>query len=463
MAHSFAERVYASLPIFLQNSACTLAGLKIRRYRYGKRFWEMSRFLNESQWWSYDELVEYQNEQLRRLIRHAYDSVPYYREIFGDRKLVPDDIRTTSDLEKLPVLTKQIVRTRHSDLISKSLPERRRVVVHTGGTTGKALAFILEDSTEPRHWAFYWRCRNRFDVDVDEPFIVFAGRGVVPLNRMSPPIWRRNLAMKQTYVSVHHLMEQNMAPLVEYLQKRRVAYYSGYPSALHLLARYLLDNNIQLPHPPRMIFTGAETVTPSQRQSLKDALGADVADHYSATEMCVFISECEKHSYHVDMEHSFVEFLPIEGADPNVRRIVGTGLMNYAMPLIRYDMGDVATIGPEESCSCGRSSPRVECIDGRIESYIVTPDGRRLGRLDFLFKKTEAIEEGQLIQDDLDHILIKIVRADHFKSDDEQEFMKEVRHYLGEEIKIDLDYVDHIPREANGKFRQIVSKLPAPI
>lgn len=126
--------------------------------------------------------------------------------------------------------------------------------------------------------------------------------------------------------------------------------------------------------------------------------------------------------------------------------------------MIRYDIGDIATLGGN-NCQCGRAFPTVEKIDGRIESYITTPDGRQLGRLDFLFKTTSRIEEAQLVQDTLDHVAVKVVRCDNYTPEDEVKLRNNLRAYLGDQIRIDLDYVKEIPREANGKFRQIVSHV----
>ena len=129
-----------------------------------------------------------------------------------------------------------------------------------------------------------------------------------------------------------------------------------------------------------------------------------------------------------------------------------------AMPLIRYDIGDIATLS-EVPCSCGRQSPTVEKIDGRIESYIITPDGRQMGRLDFLFKDSAKIEEAQLIQNELSSVTVKIVRSPGYTSRDEESFLADMRRYLGNEIGIQFEYLQAIPREANGKFRQIVSRV----
>jgi len=456
----FAEEVYSKMPVCVQNVACTLAGINMRRTRFNKTFRDALDFLEKSQWWSLAEQCEYRDDQLRKIIRHAYDTVPYYREIFDSRKLTSADIQTVADLQKLPILEKETVRQRYSDLLSRGWPKRRIKYIYTGGTTGKALKVATDIDTQPWHWATYWRHRGRFGLKVGMPFIVFAGRSVVPLSKMHPPFWRRNLTMNQTYVSIHHMTKQNMPALVEYLQKRCVAYYSGYPSGLYLLATYLLDNDIHLKHPPRITGVGAETLLPHQRRVIERGLDTEVVDHYAATEQCVFISECDKHSYHFDMEFGAIELLPLEGVQSNVRRIICTGFRNPAMPLIRYNIDDLATISEDTApCPCGRAATKVEKIDGRIESYVVTPDGRQLGRLDFLFKQTDQIQEVRLVQDTLEHLTVEVVRRDAYSAEDEARLIKNLRVYLGNMIGIDIDYLKEIPREANGKFRQIVSKV----
>jgi phenylacetate-CoA ligase len=222
----------------------------------------------------------------------------------------------------------------------------------------------------------------------------------------------------------------------------------------------MLDHRISLPRGPRVTVLGAETLLPHQRRAIGEALECEVTDQYGASEHCGNISECERHRYHEDMEFGLIEHLPLERFAGNVGRIVCTGFWNRAMPLIRYDMGDVATRPAEsEVCECGRRTPLVTKIDGRIESYIITPDGRQAGRLDFIFKESENIEEAQLIQNRIDTVCVRVVRGPAFRQTDEQELLKNLRKYLGEVIRLDLEYVPEIPREASGKFRQIVSRV----
>ena len=452
--------IYTRLPIWTQNLACSMAGINMRRTRYNKDFNGYLEFLEKSQWWSLSDLQAYQDEQLSRVVYHAYKTVPYYRRVMEERKLKPADIRTTTDLEKLPILTKDMVRGLGPELLSTGFPKRHVVHGHTGGTTGKSLQLYSDKNTQPRQWAVWWRHRRRFGLNLDDEFIVFAGRNVIPLNRMAPPFWRRNMTMHQTYVSIHHMTKQNMQILIEYLQKRKVKYYSGYPSAVYLVAKYLLDNNLRLPHPPEIIVLGAETLLPHQRRAMEKAFGCKVTDQYGASEQCGNISECEYGRYHVDMEFGHIEFLPLKNAAPNVKRIICTGFWNDAMPLIRYDIGDIATMPTQEiACPCGRKSPVVEKIDGRIESYIITPDGRQAGRLDFIFKDSKYIEEAQFIQDDISTVKVKVVRSESFGIIHEKELLADLKKYLGDAIHFEIDYVSEIPRTANGKFRQIISSV----
>ncbi len=449
---------YVYTPVWFQNVAWSAVGVWTRLTRYNRNFYNILNFLEESQWWSLDEQKAYQDERLRNVVAHAYDSCLYYRQVFDELHLKPSDIRTSEDLKKLPILEKSTIRKKYADIRASNWPDKRKIRVFTGGTTGTALKLISDRTTHTWQWAVWWRHKRRFKLDISDSFIEFAGRPVIPLRKNKPPIWRRNYPMHQTYVSIHHMNRPNMAALYNYLLKRNVTYFAGYPSGLYLFATYLLDNGLRLKNPPKMTVTGSETLLPHQRTVIEQAFESRVTDQYGASENCGNISECEYHSYHVDMEFGIIEFLPLPGMPDNVRRIVCTGLTNPAMPLIRYNIGDIATIS-NATCACGRQAPLVEKIDGRIESYIITPDGRYLGRLDFLFKNTDAIEEAQLFQDKLDHVSVRIVRTPHYGTKHEMELINDLRRYLGDQMEITLEYLNEIPRDPNGKFRQIVSSV----
>jgi len=450
------------MPVWAQNICCSIVGIKMVRERFGRAFREFIAFLEESQTRSLNELKEFQNEKLREIIRHAYETVPYYREVMDERKLTPSDIQTVEDLPKLPILTKQILRSRTDDFLSSAIPRNKMISGKTGGTTGTSLKLFFDRKTSPRHWAIVWRGRRRWGIDIRDAFISLGSLSVIPLDTMKPPFWRRNLPYHQTFVSVHHLTVSNMAAIAEYLCRRKnIKYYSGFPSGWYLIGKYFLENNISLPHPPKVIITGSESLLPHQRSTLSEAFKCPVTDYYGASECCIGISTCEKNNYHHDMEFGATELVDFPDSPERVRKVLCTGFWNRAMPLIRYDIGDLVTQpkDPTASCSCGRASPMVERIDGRTESYILTPDGRRLGRLSFLFKSSTNIEEAQFVQKEISSVTTKVVKGGNYSSQDEQSLLADMRHCMGDEIEINIEYVQEIPREPNGKFRQIISRV----
>ncbi|MFC1601058.1 phenylacetate--CoA ligase family protein [Candidatus Sumerlaeota bacterium] len=460
--------IYEGLPVWGQDMAVSLYGLGWRRMKRGGVFREALSFLLESEKWSLDELRNYQDERLRELVRHAYETTPYYRELFDGLRLRPGDIRSVDDLPKLPILTRQTVRERTEDLVSRGWPRRRIIWGHTGGTTGPPRLVAEDRDTWAWNWAMVWRHRRRFGLSPDDSHVAFGGRvSLVPLGQEDRPFWRRNLASHQTYVSAHYLTLANMPKLVDYLQQHPVAYYCGYPSALNLLARFLLEHDIRLAHPPQAVISNSETLLPAQRAAIERALCPRVGDLYGQTEHCGIISDCEAGGYHVDMEFGVVELLPLEGIESDARRIICTGLHNPVMPLIRYEVGDVAARLADEDagggvCACGRPSARVAGIDGRLESLVMTPDGRRLGRLDHVLSRTDRIRAGQFVQSKLGLLTVRIVRDTGYGRADERAILRDLRLFVGEEIEIEFEYVEEIAREANGKLRQVISHIVRP-
>jgi phenylacetate-CoA ligase len=451
--------IYNHSPIWLQNMACSMRGRQIVATRYDAEFREILAFLNESQFWPLDQLQAYQDEQLASLIKHVYNTVPYYRRVMDERKLVPEDIRTTADLPKLPVLTKDIVRREGDNLRSRGFPEKQVVHMHTSGTTGAGLQFDVSARGIHYQWATWWRHHQRFGMDIGQPYANFSGQLVVPMGQRKPPFWRENRPMRQTYLSLYHMTPENMSHYVEMLESRDFAFYAGYPSGVYLLADYLRSINHKLTRPPKIITTGAESLMPFQVKAFEEWIGAPATEHYGLAEGSANMAHCEERNYHVDMEFCVLEAQPVSQRDDGtVCHVIGTGLHNYAQPFIRYDTGDMATFS-DAPCPCGRQSPIATYIDGRVESYVFTPDGRRIGRLDHCFKDMVNISECQVVQDDISELKIRIVKADSYGPADEKQLLEEFRRHLGESIDLTLEYVDRIPRTKTGKFRAVISNI----
>ena len=232
----------------------------------------------------------------------------------------------------------------------------------------------------------------------------------------------------------------------------------GYPSTLAYLAG--LKRDLCLPGIPslKMITVGAESLLPHQKKMMESVFGVAVREHYGMAEGVANISECSEGCLHVDEDFSYVEFLKIPGEE-NLYKIIGTNWANTAFPLLRYDTGDIATI-EERKCSCGNMGRIVSNIDGRKEDFVILPSGAKIGRLDHIFKDMVEINAAQIYQPDESKIILKIVPGNGYdKSKDEIALLSETRKRLGHEIKIDVNYVDDLPRTKNGKLRFVVSDI----
>ena len=237
-------------------------------------------------------------------------------------------------------------------------------------------------------------------------------------------------------------------------------FVQGYASGMHLVARAMLEEGRPLP-PGRLVacFTSSESLLAFQREAIEAAFGAPVHDRYGVSEFNVSMTQCAERNLHVDMEYGIVEVeVREETADWERGPLRVTGFANPATPLLRYGVGDVGTRS-KRPCPCGRQGDVFLDVDGRIEDYVVTPDGRQVGRLDHIFKEQLDVAEAQVLQEDTSALEIRVVRRPSFSEASERSLRKEFRARLGEEIALEFRYVDSIPREPNGKLRAVKSAV----
>ena len=452
------EQIYPRLPVFLQNAACWYYGKKEARVRFGRAFERHLQELTEAEKWTASEIEAYQNDRLRSLIRHAYENVPYYRDRWKALKIAPDDIRSRNDLHKLPVLTKEEIRQNADRFVSQKTPKRELLSRHTSGTTGKALHFYMTEDAVAFQWAVWWRHRLRFGVTPGTWHANFTGQRVVPIAQRTPPYWRWNGPMRQVLINMQSLTPAKIASIVAMLNSQKLDFYSGYPSFIHMLALNASDAGLRLTSPPRVIFTGAENMLDFQRRDIQAFTGAILTDHYGCTEACCNASRCPEFVYHEDFEFGIMEGLEQTPGNP-ARTIVCTGFACDAFPFIRYEVGDTAVWRDGKGCACGRNSDVLLRVEGRCDDYVVTPEGARIARLDYLFKDALNVKEAQIIQERLGEITIRLVRRTAYSTRDELEIRRDVASWLSPSLIVQFEYVQAIPREPNGKFRAVLSRL----
>jgi len=453
--------IYDRSPSFVRDWAVTRFSNRRGQAKFGPRYHEALTDLARTQWYSPERAEALQAEKLRRIVHYAVAHVPFYTALFRDLGLDPAAIDGPADLRRLPVLEKTGVREHQKALRSVPLADARGVeIFQTSGTSGQPLAIAVDGPCLQTEKAFTWLHRSWGGIGVGDLAAAFVGFPVVPAGRKSPPFWVHARAENRAMYSLQHLGRENLPVYADSLARVQPRFVYGYPTAIYLVAMHLNEQGITAVR-PRAVFTASETLMAHQRGEIERAFGCRVFDWYGVTELVANIVQCERGSYHVKPEYGVVEVLKPDGspAGPGEQGdLVGTGLNNLAMPLLRYRVGD--TVVPAAgSCPCGRAGALVEQIVGRVEDIVVTPDGRWLSRLDFVFKGLDAVEEAQLVQETRDELRVRIVRRPGYGDGDEAAVRRNLRERAGDDLRIRFEYLDRIPRTRSGKFRFVISKV----
>lgn len=454
------EKIYNRSPIWLQNSLLTLYGYNVNRIRYGgsyNRYYEeyISRLkLSEN------SLLELQNKQLLNIIKQAVIFVPYYRELFDKNGLSISDINDVSDLYKIPVLGKDLLRQNPKHFINESYKHGSLIKINTTGTTGTPLDIYCDADARQRNYAFYNRFLYQNNINYKHKRATFGGRIIIPSDQRSSTFWRYSYFQKNLLFSSYHISDENFPYYIDQLIKFKPDFIDSYPSSLYVIAHYALTHGVDLSGITRRITTSAETLYPDQRKVIEAAFHAPISDQYGAAEMCVFVGQCVEGSYHIHTDYGVVEFLRENGDAAGIgeeAEIVCTGFVNYAMPLIRYRIGDRGVLS-DKQCKCGSAFPILEKLLGRVDDVIITPDGRKVGRLSPVLKGF-PVKEVQYVQKTKRMVDVLIVKDSLYTESTEKKLIGELRKRLGSKIAINIEYVPSINRGKGGKLKSIISSV----
>jgi phenylacetate-CoA ligase len=264
------------------------------------------------------------------------------------------------------------------------------------------------------------------------------------------------------YLSAYHLAADLIPHYLRAMRHYRVRYVFAYPSALYALAS-AADPAEAKALRLEVAIANAEPVFEHQRDAIESTFGCPVRETYGMSEIVAAASECEARRLHSWPEVGIVEVLDDDIGLPAGRTgdLVGTGLVNADMPLIRYRVGDRGALDPDAgACLCGRTLPRLATLEGRIDDVLYTRDGRAVGRMDPVFKSRSPILEAQIVQDALDHIRLLVVPSADYSDADGAQVAERIRDRLGD-VTVVVDTVPSIPRTANGKLRAVVCAIPA--
>ena len=416
--------------------------------------------LESSQWLSRGGLDQLQQQRLKALIRHAYQNVPYYRKVFDKLNLNPDDIKTREDLQKLPILTREIVRQNASELMAQNYPRDKMRLLSTGGTTGEPLRFYI-----PRDhgWseAAFWRALGWYGCEIGDKWaLIWSHRYQQTVagnmqDRISQTL-RRFI-----FLSAFELTEEQIGLFLHKMAEFQPKYLIAYPSAAHILAGYIRQHRTETLSLTTVITT-AEKLYDYQREVIREAFGCDVFEYYGGGECNSIAYECpQHHGLHVTMENVIVEVVsdgkPVSPGGEG--SILVTDLHNYAMPFIRYANGDLGVVS-DRICPCGRALLLLQSVEGRITDVIVTKSGFVSSPIVTTVFKNLPVRQYQVVQESREKVVIKIVKGDGYSSRDTDYILGTLQRYLGKDMELDIEFVNSISPTKAGKRRVVISTLP---
>ena len=454
-------QLYHMLPASARSFAASMRGIQLRRWRYGPETPQLVDEALERERWSPAQWNKWQHERLARILHRAATKVPFYRQQWTERRS-RGDRASWELLENWPLLDKQTLRKHSRAFVADDCDPKQMFHDHTSGTTGTQLDLFLNKATVRRWYAlFEARCRRWYGVSRNDRWAMLGGQLVVSVRRRQPPFWVWNSGLKQLYMSSYHLAPNLIPYYLEALKRYRVQYLLGYSSSLYELAQEVIRVGMA-DLKMRVAISNAEPLFDYQRTVIEQAFQCPVRETYGMAEIASAGSECEAGRLHAWPEAGILETINHAGKTVHgeAGEFVCTGLLNEDMPLIRYRVGDRGALEEHATCQCGRTLPVFAAIEGRIDDTLYTTDGRRIGRLDTVFKSELPIKEAQIIQEALNLIRVRYVPSEAWTPAASPVLVEQLQSRIGN-IEIVLEQVREVPRGANGKFRAVVCNLPA--
>jgi len=431
-------------------------------FRRQKGFFEKLEEFENTQYYSEVELQTYQEEKLRKLVKHAYETVPFYRKLFDKKKLKSDDIRKIDDLQKIPVLDKETLRSNRERLMSTDINEKiyfRR----TGGSTGVPLSIANNYSASVVENVLFYRFLRWMGYQWGDKRLIFWGEPLVEsfISRFKKRVSR--IIYNEPFVSTFKVNDNLLSNLVLRIKKSPPKILRGYVSSIYLLALKSLELGVKMKL--NAVSPTAEKLFKFQRDKIKEAFGENIFDQYGCGETNSIAFECEKHKgLHVASEHVILELLDERNQGGNRGKVVITNLDDYAMPIIRYENDDLACWS-DEKCSCGRNLPLLKGIEGRLSGFIQGPNGNKVHGEFFThifdgldIAEKYSIKEFRIVQEEIDKLRIEFVTKDNLDKKDEKVIRDKINQYLGK-MEIEIRKVKSIPMTKMGKKVFVVSML----
>jgi phenylacetate-CoA ligase len=414
----------------------------------------------KNQWKSYSSLIEIQNKKLKKLINHAYDRIPYYRSLLDSAGCKPGEIQTFEDLKKIPTTSKEKIQSLSpQEIMSKNTDLQKCVHITTSGSTGNPLSL-------------YYSKKDYSELNMNwiRPLLAY---GIKPWHRKMEITGPHNIAVKKNWYNYLGLWNSSAISIfktpqdwIDHMNEYRPDVLFGYSGSLKILANYILDN-----HPshidPRYIFGVSDLMDDDCRNLVYSSFHKKIVDLYGAAEGGCIAWECDEcKEYHINVDTVIVEFLrENKPVSPGIQgRIVVTNLCSFAMPIIRYELGDIG-IQSEKGILCGRQLPLMKIVEGRSDAFVVLPSGTLLSPMFFfgIMKPIKGIHKWRILQDKNRSLTIHIVPSKDFSTATIEQIKQRVKTNIKEKMDVYIQLKKNIPDDSSGKVRAVISKVSPPI
>lgn len=420
-------------------------------------------FLEKTQWWNTSELERLQLKRLKHLLKHANENVPFYNKMFKKFSFKPEFVNSVNDLDKLPILTKNIIKNNLEQLYAKNYAKGDLISSATGGSTGTPMKFFIDKRWGACNMAAAYRAWSWAGYKPGDKmaYLWSARKDLKNSNNIDK---FRNYLLKTIKLDAFNMTEENMQKYTNILSNFKPKIINSYASAMFIYSEYIKKMKVDYIN-PKSILTTADMLYDYKRKSIKQTFDCDVFDYYSGRETTLHAAECSEHiGYHLSIENAVVEFIKEdEHVSPGeTGKIIITDLCNYAMPFIRYEIGDLG-VPSNEICPCGRKLPLMKSIEGRILDTIITPGGKILTGMSFpsIFADYDikGIDEFQIIQKRKNKILIKLVKDKNYNENSLNLYIDIVKKTVGCEMEIEIQFVEKIDLTSSGKHRPVISEI----
>jgi len=416
--------------------------------------------------WKKEKLRNYQVKRLRSVIRNAYETVPFYHELFKRNGITPNDIKRIEDLEKIPVVKKEDLKNQNiSRLVSARFNFNKLKKLRTSGSTGEPFEFYISGTEDDWRKAIYLRANISCGQRPRDRWVVLTA----PHHFYDTTSIQKKVGIfSQTCISIFTKPEEQ----AELVRKAKPDILDGYSGSLFLLAKEVAETGSRMIR-PKIIFGTADSVGSSSRRYIEEVFQAPFYDQLGCAEVDRTAWQCPKRAgYHIDTDSVIIQFVDKDGkevSDGERGEIIYTSLFNYAQPFVRYSIGDVG-VPLSEDCSCNRRLPLMKIIEGRKDSFLVLPNGRLLSPMTFwtimrYFEQANEIDRFRVIQKKLTSIEIYVKTKDTSVSNErlEKRLVQHIRKCLQVDkasLDIVVKFVKEIPMDKTGRLRSVICELP---